>query len=227
LLLRSRATVRTGIAGDASFFSRHATVSPTSGDTTKSRQALRRKLWKIRDAMPRAARAAAERRIVASLARSPWLRPGSAVGLYVSRGSEVDTAPLRALARRRGCRVYLPRITHYAARRMMLLPEQDGPLRLNRYRIGEPVGVAAIRPQALAVVLMPLVGFDDFGTRLGNGAGYYDRFLTHRHGTRANPELVGIAFECQRCQRLEPAAHDVPLDAVVTERGIQYFRRRL
>jgi 5-formyltetrahydrofolate cyclo-ligase len=227
LLLRSRATVRTGITGDASFFSRHATVSPSSGDSTKSRQALRRHLWKVRAAMPRAARVAAGRRIAASLARSPWLRPGSAVALYVSRGSEVDTAPLRALARRRGCRVYLPRITNYAARRMLLLPEQDGPLRLNRYRIGEPPGAAAIRPPALAVVLMPLVGFDEFGTRLGNGAGFYDRFLTHRHGTRARPKLVGIAFECQRCQRLEAAAHDVPLDAVITERGIQHFGRRL
>ena len=227
MLLRSRATVRTGIAGDASFYSKHANVSPISGDAAKSRQALRRKLWKCRDALPRAVRAAGERRILASLASSPWLRAGTAIGLYVSRGSEVGTAALRALARRRGCRVYLPRLTDYATRRMALLPDLGRPMRRNRYRIPEPVGSARITPQALAVVLMPLVGFDDFGNRLGNGAGYYDRFLASRHGTRGAPVLVGIAFECQRCPRLEAAPHDVPLDAVVTERGVQFFHQEI
>ena len=202
-------------------------MSPTASDSAMSRTALRRALWRSRDAMPRAARAAGERLILASLAHSPWLRAGTAVGLYVSRGTEVSTAPLRALARRRGCRVYLPRITDYVARRMALLPDLGTPMRLNRYRIAEPVGGASITPQALAVVLMPLVGFDDDGNRLGNGAGFYDRFLPCRHGTRGAPVLVGIAFECQRCQRLPAAAHDVPLDAVITERGIQFFKRKL
>ena len=192
-----------------------------------SRPALRRALWRSRDAMPRAARAAAERLIRTSLAHSPWLQPGTAVGLYVSRGTEVSTAALRALARRLGCRVYLPRITDYVARRMALLPDLGTPMRLNRYRIAEPLGGTPITPQALAVVLMPLVGFDDDGNRLGNGAGFYDRFLARRHATRGTPVLVGIAFECQRCQSLPAAAHDVPLDAVITERGIQIFKRKL
>jgi 5-formyltetrahydrofolate cyclo-ligase len=177
--------------------------------------------------MPRAARATGERLIRDSLARSSWLRPGTAIGLYVSRGTEVSTGPLRALARRRGCRVYLPRITDFDARRMAFLPDPDTPMRLNRYRIAEPVGGPLITPRALAVVLMPLVGFDEAGNRLGNGAGYYDRFLAGRHGTRGAPVLVGIAFECQRLQRLPAAPHDVPLDAVVTERGIQIFTRKL
>jgi 5-formyltetrahydrofolate cyclo-ligase len=176
--------------------------------------------------MRRASRAAADRLIGASLANSPWLRPGTAVGLYVSRGTEVTTAPLRLLARHRGCRVYLPRITDFVARRMALLPDFGRPMRLNRFRIAEPVGGAPIAAQSLAVVLMPLVGFDDAGNRLGNGAGYYDRFLAYRLGTRGTPVLVGIAFECQRTQTIEAAAHDVPLDAVITERGIQFFNRK-
>jgi 5-formyltetrahydrofolate cyclo-ligase len=192
-----------------------------------SRAALRRALRLSRDAMPRAARAAGERLIRDSLARSPWLKPGTAIGLYVSRGTEVGTGPLRALARRRDCRVYLPRITDFRARRMAFLPDPHTPMRLNRYRIAEPLGGPVITPQALAVILMPLVGFDEDGNRLGNGAGYYDRFLAGRHGTRGAPVLVGVAFESQRCPRLPAAAHDVPLDAVVTERGIQIFKRKL
>jgi 5-formyltetrahydrofolate cyclo-ligase len=202
-------------------------VSPISSDTAKARHALRRTLRKRRDALSHAARAAGERRILASLAASPWLRPGRAVGLYVSRGSEVSTVALRALARRRGCRVYLPRLTDYAARHMVLLPDLGRPMRQNHYRIGEPLGGAKVTPQALDLVLVPLVGFDASGNRLGNGAGYYDRWLASRHGTRGAPLLVGVAFECQRCATLEPAAHDVPLDAVVTERGVQIFNREL
>ncbi len=176
--------------------------------------------------MPRAARTAHEGLICAALARSPWLRPGTAIGLYVSRGTEVSTVSVRTLARHRGCRVYLPRITDFVSRRMALLPDRGAAMRLNRYRIAEPVGGAPIPPQALAVALIPLVGFDEAGNRLGNGAGFYDRLLARRIGTRGTPVLIGIAFECQRCQTLPAAAHDVPLDAVITERGIQLFTRK-
>ncbi len=201
-------------------------MSPTATTPVRSRPALRRELWARRAAQPRSARAAAVARIRAHLARAPWLKPGIAVGLYVSRDSEVDSAPLRALLRTRGCRVYLPRITNFAAHRMQLVADPGTALRLNRYRIGEPAGGAHITLQALQVVLTPLVGFDAAGNRLGNGAGYYDRFLAGRLGRRGKPLLLGVAFECQRLATLAPGPHDVPLDAVVTENGIQYFERR-
>lgn len=200
-----------------------ARLNRTASSPIAARPALRRQLRGQRRALPPATRAAAERAILAALARSPWLRPGSAVSLYVTRGPEVGTEPLRALARRRGCRVYLPRITDFAAQRMVLYRELQRPMRLNRFNIAEPLGALRVAPQALAVALMPLVGFDDHGNRLGNGAGYYDRLLAWRRGRRGAPLLVGIAFECQRCPPLQAAAHDVPLDAVITERGIQYF----
>ena len=194
--------------------------------TTPSRRSLRRELWARRAAQPRAARAAAERLICAHLARAPWLKPGLAVGLYVSRDSEVSTTPLRALARIRGCRIYLPRITDFFAHRLLLVADRGAPLRLNRYRIAEPPGSAHLALPALDVVLTPLVGFDAAGNRLGNGAGYYDRFLMRRLGRRGRPLLIGIAFECQRLAALAPRDHDVPLDAVITENGIEYFQRR-
>lgn len=173
--------------------------------------------------MPLAARRIAEGAILAALARSPWLRPGSAISLYVDCGPEVGTASLRALARKRGCRVYLPRITDFAGQRMSLVRDLGGRVRLNRFALEEPLGGERLAPESLDVALMPLVGFDDAGNRLGNGAGYYDRLLARRRGRGGPPVLVGIAFECQRCPPLEAMPHDVPLDAVVTERGIQFF----
>ena len=172
-----------------------------------------------------AARVAAERLILAHVARLPWLRAGAAVGLYVSRGAEVGTGALRRLARRRGCRVFLPRIIDFHAHRCLWAADSGAPLRLNRFWIAEPTGPAGINARAMPLVLMPLVGFDNAGNRLGNGAGYYDRLMAFRRGVRGAPLLVGLAFECQRLSHLEPTVRDVPLDAVVTEAGIQFFNR--
>ncbi|MDE2220109.1 MAG: 5-formyltetrahydrofolate cyclo-ligase [Gammaproteobacteria bacterium] len=201
-------------------------MSTTADSQASARRALRRELRARRAAQPRAARLAASRLICAHLARAPWFRARIAVALYLSRGSEVDTAPLLALARRRGCRLYLPRITDFAAHRMLLVRDGAAVRTLNRYRIAEPRGSAALPAPALALVLLPLVGFDAAGNRLGNGAGYYDRFVASRRGRYGHPLLIGIAFECQRRAALPAAAHDVPLDGVLTERGLRYFQRR-
>jgi 5-formyltetrahydrofolate cyclo-ligase len=70
------------------------------------------------------------------------------------------------------------------------------------------------------VVLMPLLGFDSAGTRLGYGGGYYDRTLAM---LRNKPRLVGFAFSVQKLDMIPREAHDIPLDAVVTEKGITHF----
>jgi 5-formyltetrahydrofolate cyclo-ligase len=189
----------------------------------QSRPALRRALLAGRAALAPAVRAAAQRHILNEIARLPALRPGAAVGLYVSRGSEVATESIRALARSRGCRVFLPLITDRNNFQMEFHADHGRPLRQNWYQIGEPIGGRIIAAPALALVLMPLVGIDNAGNRLGNGAGYYDRWLAFRRGTRGSPLLVGLAFECQRQAFIEPQAHDVPLDGVITENGLQVF----
>jgi 5-formyltetrahydrofolate cyclo-ligase len=99
-----------------------------------------------------------------------------------------------------------------------------GRLRLNAYGIAEPVAAASTRvdSRGLDAVLVPVVGFDRHGNRLGMGAGYYDRALRHlRGGSRRwrRPRLVGLAFACQQVERIVPSAWDIPLDVVVTERG--------
>jgi 5-formyltetrahydrofolate cyclo-ligase len=58
--------------------------------------------------------------------------------------------------------------------------------------------------------------------RLGMGGGYYDRAFAFRHLRKSwrGPQLIGIAYELQRVPVIEPAPHDVKLDAVVTEEGV-------
>ena len=65
--------------------------------------------------------------------------------------------------------------------------------------------------------MLPLVGFDANGHRLGMGGGWYDRSLAFRHADAAPPWLVGAAFETQRLDAIAAEAWDVRLDAVCTE----------
>lgn len=185
------------------------------------RDALRRQLRARRRALHPARRAAAAAAQLRLLARSPLLRPGARVALYVAAGSEAPSAALLRLALARGCRVTLPRATCACGCRLQLLPWRGGPLGRDAFGLAAPRGGRALPARCHDLVIVPLLGFDARGTRLGSGAGCYDRLLAFRRGRAGRPLLLGLAFEAQRCaQPLPRAAHDVPLDAVLTERGL-------
>jgi 5-formyltetrahydrofolate cyclo-ligase len=93
----------------------------------------------------------------------------------------------------------------------------------NRHGIPEPdlAAESLLDPAALDVVLLPLLGFDRRGNRLGTGGGYYDRsfaFLRALADGAPRPRLVGIAHALQELPAIAAEAWDVPLDLVVTER---------
>ena len=103
------------------------------------------------------------------------------------------------------------------------------PLVTNRFGIPEPdVGRSAMLPPAsMALVVMPLVGFDVRCERLGMGGGWYDRTFARSSARPSDakvgrPLLVGAAFEVQRVDALPTAPWDVGLDAVCTERQTYY-----
>ena len=81
-----------------------------------------------------------------------------------------------------------------------------------------PEGTAVLRPQA---ALMPPVGFDRQGYRLGYGGGYFDRTLA---ALDPQPLKIGVGFELSRIATIHPQPHDVPMDFVVTEAGIHCVR---
>jgi 5-formyltetrahydrofolate cyclo-ligase len=95
-------------------------------------------------------------------------------------------------------------------------------LKRNRFGILEPVGGQALSSRWLDLVFVPVVGFDIRGTRLGMGAGFYDRALAWRHTRNAwrGPRLIGLAYAFQQVDSIAAQAHDVHLDAVVTEKGV-------
>ncbi|WP_281175283.1 5-formyltetrahydrofolate cyclo-ligase [Methanogenium cariaci] len=77
-------------------------------------------------------------------------------------------------------------------------------------------------PAEIEVALIPLLGFDTDGNRIGYGAGYYDRFLAqHNHFS-----TVGVAFAVQECNKIPSEPTDQTLDAVVTESGISILSKK-
>jgi 5-formyltetrahydrofolate cyclo-ligase len=186
-----------------------------------ARKALRRELRARRRALPPAARARAARQVALHVQRNFHLHPGQRIALYAPLPDELDIAPLAALIRRHGGRVFLPRLTDKRARRMRFF-EARGPLRRNHLGILEPSCGESVPARALDLVFVPLVGFDAAGMRLGMGAGYYDRAFAYLRTRRAlrHPRLIGVAFALQRVPALARAAHDVLLDAIVTEEGV-------
>ncbi len=90
----------------------------------------------------------------------------------------------------------------------------DCPMATGVYNIPYPAdGAAVVQPDTL---LIPMLGFDAAGYRLGYGGGYYDRTVA---AAVPRPRLIGISFEFARMPSIRPLSHDVPMDWVVTEKG--------
>jgi 5-formyltetrahydrofolate cyclo-ligase len=191
----------------------------------------RRRLRRLRASLGRAERIAAERAIVGFLEGLRLFRRGARVALYMPMRGEVDLRPAVVAAWRNGSAVYMPKIVNRRRGRMAFLPwTPDQPRRRNLYGIEEPTrDTGRLEARQLDTVVMPVVGFDRQGNRLGMGAGYYDRAM-HRRLDRARlwrrPRLVGVAFACQELPSIPTSPWDVPLDLIVTERGVLVPERR-
>jgi len=188
-------------------------------------RALRRRLREQRLALDAASRWHAERAICAALLRLPLLRGGARVAFYLAMPGEVDLSGCLGPARRRGLVIHVPRITSLRRREMRFVPLPEGAARRrNAFGIEEPLHRRpAAQAAAFDVVILPLLGFDRRGNRLGMGAGFYDRALRCRRDGRRlwrRPRLVGVGFSMQEVPAIPAAPWDVPLDLVVTEREV-------
>ena len=190
---------------------------------------LRRELRRKRAAIPRRQRERAACLAWQQLRRWPLLQRSRRVAAYIAMPGEFPTDKVIAGLHRQGREVYLPVIHFDRVRNMVFrryFPGQK--LRLNRYGIPEPVGNARndIPARQLDLVLVPLLGFDHCGSRLGMGGGYYDTHFAFRLECwrLRKPWLLGLAFEVQHCEEIERNSWDVPLDAVLTERRLSIVR---
>ncbi|WP_339462431.1 5-formyltetrahydrofolate cyclo-ligase [Pseudomonas sp. EA_105y_Pfl2_R69] len=188
-----------------------------------SRAQLRRQLRQQRRALGGLAQRQAARGLHRQLAQHPLFRRARHIALYLPNDGEIDPRPLLRAAQRRGKTTYLPVLSPWPQSKMVFQRiDAREPLRANRFGIAEPRRNRARQRKiwALDLILLPLVGFDRHGGRLGMGGGFYDRSLAYRK-MRKNwhkPTLLGLAHECQQVDRLTMASWDVPLQATVTDK---------
>jgi 5-formyltetrahydrofolate cyclo-ligase len=145
------------------------------------------------------------------------------VAVYLSVRSELSTAPLISRLQRRGRRLWAP-LTLGGGRMRFAPLRPHGSLRRGPLGLPQPSRKRPLRTaRQMDLVLVPLLGFDARGRRLGNGGGWYDRALAAaRQGRR--PWLVGYAFAAQETGSVPAEPWDVRLDAVITERGMRRCR---
>ena len=194
----------------------------TESFSVSDRPALRKTLKGRRRSVSADERARAAQLVARNADRYLHLRTGWRIAVYAALPSELDTAPLIKLARNRNCKIYVPRIDRHSLGHKMRFVELTGRQRRNRLGIAEPEGSLAIGARWLDVVFLPLVGFDAHGVRLGMGGGFYDRAFAFRRWRSVwhAPRLIGLAYSFQQVENLTAAAHDVRLDAVVTDERI-------
>lgn len=184
------------------------------------RQARRRRLGLAPD-VRRRAQAEIAAHLLTRARQQGWQR----IGAYAATASELDLAPFFAtIGDMPSLHVHLPAIL--APGSMVFRRWSPGQALVEGpHRIAQPPASCPQCPaEQLDVILLPLLAFDDRGTRLGSGAGYYDRLLAFRRQAPAPPQLVGVAFQVQRLATLPCDDWDIPLDAACTEAGWLDFR---
>lgn len=190
-------------------------------DASAGRRELRRLLRARRRDLPSVQQRRAAHLLVRHAVRQRWYVEARSIAAYIAADGEIDPAILIRRALRDGKRVCLPRLM--PGNRLVFIEYRAGErLRRNRFGIPEPYIRRIVATMELDVVLLPLVGFDDRGNRLGMGGGFYDRtFAASRQAGRARigaPRLIGLAHSFQQVDSLPEQPWDVPLSGVLTER---------
>lgn len=180
-------------------------------DAHKAELRARLKAVRAREAaqMPKAGAALANRFPEALLPEA-----GQVMSAYAPFGDEIEPGGVMARARARGAQLALPVVVAKGEPLVFRAWDFGAPLEPGVWDIpAPPPSAPELEPD---VLLVPLLGFDQFGGRLGYGGGFYDRTL---RGLRAKKPVVaiGVAYEAQRLFEVPTGPQDEPLDWIVTE----------
>lgn len=188
-------------------------------DTSTKRARMRREHIAARTALPAAEHAALSTMLEARLESAFADRaPGVLAFCWPIRG-EFDARPLVERLIAAGWRATIPTVTEPEAPMSFRVWSPGAVMEADPFGIPIPAHRECLTPD---VVLLPLVAFDDAGYRLGYGGGYFDRTLA---AMVPRPLAWGVGFEAARTASVGPQAHDIPLDAVITECAVRQFSR--
>jgi 5-formyltetrahydrofolate cyclo-ligase len=146
----------------------------------------------------------------------PEYASAGAIALYQAVRGEVPTDSVLAHALSSGKKVCLPAVEgHELVFRRI---SEQGELVLGGFGIPEPhPGCTPVDPADIDLIVVPGVGFDLSGQRIGYGRGYYDRAL---HRFESSGRLIAFCFEFQLLESIKADHHDVTMDKIITERRV-------
>jgi len=154
----------------------------------------------------------------------PLFKRSEHIACYLPRTTEFDSTPLIEAIWESKKHCYLPVVADHATPLLHFVPYHYGDaLRPNKYAILEPANRSKQRHiDELDLAFLPLLAFDKAGHRLGSGGGYYDRSFADK---KFKPILLGLGYSIQEADGLPADPWDVPLEGVLTEKGVTRFLR--
>lgn len=188
------------------------------------KRTLRRQLRQTRQKIPQAERQRAQAACNRQLKR--FALRGKRIAVYWAMGSELRLDDWVRSAQKRGAKVYLPYIEPHSLR-LWFTPypqtNQRAERKRGKSRLHVPQFVGdKIRANWLHSMVIPIVGIDQYGTRLGQGGGYYDYTIA---ACSRRPHLIAAGFACQQVAQLPTESHDIQVDYFVNEKGVWRFNR--
>ena len=195
-----------------------ASDAKPSDDIRSEKQALRQYYKNIRRQLHAEQVASMSGLITERLLASSFWKESRTVMLYLSFQNEVDTKALYQQGWKEGKTMLLPICAPSGGIMEMSVLSSFEELIPNRYGIGElPESLQRIvDPSEIDLCIIPGIAFDHTGTRLGFGAGYYDRFLPR---VRPDVRRIALAYECQMHDKPLPVdLYDLPMQDILTEK---------
>lgn len=195
------------------------TDTMTVEDRDKWRRSTRKDLIASRSAVAEDDKVSANMAIAGHLENMVQQRFAGAEGLIVAVYWPINGEPdLRAWMQTlvtKGIGVALPVVAGPDLPLTFLSWSPDTAMRDGRFNIPEPVGDHVVSPD---IIVAPTVGWDRARFRLGYGGGFYDRTIA---AMTRRPYVIGVGLDTARLETIYPQPHDIPMDVIVTETGLQ------
>lgn len=184
------------------------------------RKQQRNRLIAIRDSLDQSQHAACSQSVADQLQHSGWLENYNSISFFWPMQGEIDLRPLMTRLVKQGVTAALPVIT-----------QRNQPLQFWQWTPGEALSDEGLwgipipsvrRPVNPELLLVPMLGFDDQGHRLGFGGGYYDRSIA----TMPSPPVcIGVCCDYGYMHSIYPQAHDMPMHAIASESQFRVFKQ--
>jgi 5-formyltetrahydrofolate cyclo-ligase len=182
---------------------------------------LRQHLRHLRRSLDTQAQRRASQQLGKQLQRLSAIKKAKHIAAYWPNDGEISPLLFLQQLQAQGKMLYLPEVGPHKQLRFKRF-HLWRKLGSNQYGIPEPLGRHYRATQDIDIILMPLVGFDRKGNRLGMGGGYYDRTLAFKKKQlwRKKPLLIGLAHHIQESDALHADSWDIPLNGIATDKGL-------